>query len=234
MSSSARADKEGRKVFLGGLSFDAREDDLRADFRKFGDIEDLQLPYGEGGKHKGFAFITYFKAEDAQDACREHHQQTYLGREITCKVVVPRDRGGDDGGDRGGGGGRDYGRDGGRPDNLSREMSDKLDEWVAAKRRRDYETSDRLRAEMKDAGFNPETYRPKPAGGGYGGGGSGGGDRYDDRRGGDRYDDRDRYRQRSPSPDRRRDDRYDDRRGGDRDRYRQRSYSPDRRRGDRY
>ena len=39
---------------------------------------------------------------------------------------------------------------------LSKEMEDKLEQWVAAKRQRDFETSDRIRAEMKDAGVNPE------------------------------------------------------------------------------
>ena len=235
-SASALADEEGRKIFLGGLSFDARDDDLRADFGKFGELEDVQLPMGDMGKHKGFAFITYFKADDALVACKEHHQQPYMGREITAKVVVPR---GERGGGGGGGGGR-YGDDQGLPP-LSEEMKDKLEQWVNAKRQRDFETSDRLRAEMKDAGVNPEEYRPRPGnggggygGGGYGGGGYGGGGgryddrgggRYDDRRGGDRYDDRrggDRYddrRQRSYSPDRRRDDRRDDRGRGRDDRY---------------
>ena len=59
------------------------------------------------------------------------------------------------GGGGGGGGGR------GLPP-MSAEMNDKLDAWVAAKRERDFETSDRLRAEMKDAGVNPEEYRPAP------------------------------------------------------------------------
>eukprot|EP00325_Prymnesiales_sp_UTEX-LB-985_P025687 CAMPEP_0174715988 /NCGR_PEP_ID=MMETSP1094-20130205/22722_1 /TAXON_ID=156173 /ORGANISM="Chrysochromulina brevifilum, Strain UTEX LB 985" /LENGTH=296 /DNA_ID=CAMNT_0015915657 /DNA_START=40 /DNA_END=932 /DNA_ORIENTATION=- len=168
-SASALADDEGRKVFLGGLSFDAREDDLRSDFGKYGELEHVQLPMGEGGKHKGFAFITYCKADDAREACKENHQKSYFGREISARVVAPREgRGGDRGGDRDGGG-RDLPQ-------LPQEMKDKLDEWVAAKRQRDFETSDRLRAEMKEAGFNPETYRPPPPkpGGGYGGGGYGG------------------------------------------------------------
>eukprot|EP00966_Prymnesium_polylepis_P145928 3371011-Prymnesium_polylepis.1 len=192
-SASALADEEGRKVFIGGLSFDAREEDLKTDFGKYGELEDVQLPWGEGGKHKGFAFITYRKADDANYAAKEHHQREYLGREISAKVVVPREQrggGGRGGGDRYGdeGGGR-----GGLPQ-LPREMEDKLEAWVAAKRQRDFETSDRLRAEMKEAGFNPEAYRPPPGkgdggygggggGGGYGGGGYGGG-------GGGRYDDR--------------------------------------------
>ena len=62
---------------------------------------------------------------------------------------------------------------------LSKEMEDKVEEWVAAKRQRDFETSDRIRDELKDQGVNPEEYRPPPGrgggGGGYGGGGYGGG-----------------------------------------------------------
>ena len=202
MNASALADEEGRKLFIGGLSFDAREDDLRNDFGKFGDLEDLQLPYVDG-KHKGFAFLTYYKAEDAQAASKEHHQREYFGREISARVVVPRDQRGDRGGDRGDrGGGRSL-------PPISRELEEKLDEWVAAKRKRDFETSDRLRSELQDAGVTPEEYRPKPGYQGGGGGGYGGGDRYGDR-GGDRYGDRggDRYGDRGG-------DRYGDR-GGDR------------------
>ena len=51
MSASAVADEEGRKVFLGGLSYDANEKDLRNDFGKYGEMEDLQFPM-DGGKHK--------------------------------------------------------------------------------------------------------------------------------------------------------------------------------------
>ena len=40
MSSSAAADSEGRKLFLGGLPFDVNEDDLRTDMSKFGELED--------------------------------------------------------------------------------------------------------------------------------------------------------------------------------------------------
>jgi RNA recognition motif-containing protein len=136
MSASALADEQGRKIFLGGLSFDAREGDLRSDFSKYGELEDVQLPMGDGGKHKGFAFLTYVKAEDAQEACKVHHQQQYLGREISAKIVVPRS---DRGGDRGGGGGR------GNLPALTREQEDKLEDWVQAKRRRDFEAADRLR-----------------------------------------------------------------------------------------
>ena len=220
---STRADEEGRKIFLGGLSFNTRDSDLREDFGKYGELEDVQLPMGYDGKHKGFAFITYTKSEDAGFACKEHHQRTYMDREISCKIVVPRAE--RDGGDRGGSR-RGYGPP--LPP-LNPELTEKLEEWVQAKRRRDFATADALRSEMQAAGVNPEELRPKPGFGGKGDGSKGGGygDRYDDRRGG--YDDRrgggDRYddRGRSDRYDVRREDRYDDRR---------RSYSPDRRRRD--
>ena len=76
MSASAAADSEGRKLFLGGLPFDATEDDLRADFGKFGDLEDVQLPFdNHTNKHKGFAFITFRDAADCAAASKEHHAQ---------------------------------------------------------------------------------------------------------------------------------------------------------------
>ena len=167
MSASALADEEGRKVFLGGLSFDVRDDDLRNDFGKFGELEHVDLPMGDAGRHKGFGFITYVNAADAQEAAKEYHQQSYMNREISAKIVVPRDSGG--GGGRGG------------DSNLSPEMADLLEQWVTAKRSRDFETSDRIRAQMKEAGVNPENLRPAPGNGGggrYGGGGGGG--RYGD------------------------------------------------------
>jgi len=101
---SAMADEEGRKVFLGGLTYDASENDLRTDFGKYGEMEDVQMPMGEGGKHKGFAFLTFRSADDAAYACKPHHQRNYMGREISAKIVVPRSErsggGGAVGGDR--------------------------------------------------------------------------------------------------------------------------------------
>ena len=90
MGSSADADREGRKLFLGGLAYEANEDDLRTDFGRYGDLEDVQLPMGDMGKHKGFAFLTYRSPEDASYAAKEHHQREYKGREISAKIVVPR------------------------------------------------------------------------------------------------------------------------------------------------
>eukprot|EP00746_Dinoflagellata_sp_MGD_P072351 gnl/MRDRNA2_/MRDRNA2_29370_c0_seq2.p2 gnl/MRDRNA2_/MRDRNA2_29370_c0~~gnl/MRDRNA2_/MRDRNA2_29370_c0_seq2.p2 ORF type:complete len:196 (+),score=54.19 gnl/MRDRNA2_/MRDRNA2_29370_c0_seq2:102-689(+) len=97
------------------------------------------------------------------------------------------------GGGKGGGGGR--GRD--RGGDVDPEMEEKLDAWVAAKRQRDFETADRIRAELKDMGLNnPEELRPPPGKGKNKGGGGGGGRRDSRDRGrgggGGRRDSRDR------------------------------------------
>ena len=66
------------------------------------------------------------------------------------------------------------------------EMDRRLDEWVAAKRKKDFATADRLREELRRAGVDPDKARPRDladsdrmAGyggrGGWGGGGGGGG-----------------------------------------------------------
>ena len=90
MQRSKDADHDGRKLFLGGLPFECTEEDLRSDFGKFGEIEDLQFP-NDGGRHKGFAFITYRDAADCSDASKEHHQRPYRGaKDISARIVVPR------------------------------------------------------------------------------------------------------------------------------------------------
>jgi RNA recognition motif-containing protein len=209
MSASAAADSEGRKLFLGGLPFDASEDDLRADFGKFGDLEDVQLPFDSiSGRHKGFAFITFRDAGDCSAASKQHHAQEYRGREISARVVVPRSERGPDQ-SRGGGG-------------------EKPGDWPCPRCGANVFAS-------KTACY--KCGEPKPRGGGGYGGDRGGydrrDDRYDDRR--RDYDRRDdRYDDRRRDYDRR-DDRYEDRGRGrdydDRRRDRDRDDSRERGRG---
>ena len=79
------ADSEGRKIFLGGLPFEAAEDDLRHDFEKFGRIEDVHLPRDkETDRPRGFAFITYSEALDAQDAAKDMHACALRSRLLLC------------------------------------------------------------------------------------------------------------------------------------------------------
>lgn len=178
-SASAAADQEGRKLFLGGLTFDLVEQDLREDFSKFGELEDVQLPF-DNGKHKGFAFITFRDAGDCSAASKEYHQRQYRGREISARVVVPRS---DPNHPRGNGG-------------------EKPGDWPCPSCGANVFAS-------KNACFKCGEPKPRSMGGGGGRyDDRRRDDRYDDRRRDDRYDDRYDDRRRDDSRDRdRRDDR---------------------------
>ena len=67
-------DGEGRKIFVGGLPFSVDEEGIRADFGKFGPIEDVYLPRDrESDRPRGFGFVTFKDARDAEDAAKDMH-----------------------------------------------------------------------------------------------------------------------------------------------------------------
>ena len=73
MSGSGRPadDGEGRKVFVGGIPFGVDQHNVREDFGKYGEIEDVYLPQDrETGKLRGFGFVTFRDSRDANDAAK--------------------------------------------------------------------------------------------------------------------------------------------------------------------
>ena len=107
----------GNKIFVGGLNWDATDDDLRETFGECGAITDAVVVNDrDTGRSRGFGFVTYSSDEEAKAAVEKFDGQDFMGRKLTVNVARPReDRG--DGGGRGGGGYRDRGDRGGRRDN---------------------------------------------------------------------------------------------------------------------
>ena len=123
-----------KKLFIGNLSWNLTLDDLRAEFSKFGTVEDAVILMDKFQRSKGFGFVTMSSEEEAQAAIEGLNGVELDGRQIAVNVAQPprpRDdrrtggyqdrRGGDRGGDRGGyrGGSSSYGRSndrGGRRD----------------------------------------------------------------------------------------------------------------------
>ena len=67
-------DGEGRKVFVGGIPFGVEKRDIEEDFSKFGPIEDVYLPMDrETRKLRGFGFVTFVDARDANEAVSAMH-----------------------------------------------------------------------------------------------------------------------------------------------------------------
>tara|TARA_B100001029_G_scaffold7962_2_gene5580 strand:+ start:462 stop:845 length:384 start_codon:yes stop_codon:yes gene_type:complete len=110
----------GTKVFVGGLSWDATDDDLKQLFGECGTVSDgVILQDRETGRSRGFGFVTFASDDEAKAAIEKFHDFEFMGRKLTVNEARPReDRGGGGGGGYGGGGGRGGygggGRGGGR------------------------------------------------------------------------------------------------------------------------
>ncbi|RKF56162.1 Nucleolar protein 13 [Erysiphe neolycopersici] len=60
-----------KRIFLGNLSFDTTEEDLKEHFKKCGTIKSLKIAtFEDSGKCKGFAWIVFEEFQAARDAVR--------------------------------------------------------------------------------------------------------------------------------------------------------------------
>jgi len=114
-------------IYVGNLSFDASEDDVRGAFATFGTVESVKMIMDrETGRPRGFAFVTMTESDEAKTAIESLNGSELLGRELRVREATPRPerprggggggggyRGGGGGGYRGGGGGGGYGGGGG-------------------------------------------------------------------------------------------------------------------------
>jgi RNA recognition motif-containing protein len=112
----------GTRLFVGNLSYQTTEDDLRQLFAGVANVSSVTVvTERDSGRSKGFAFVEMASPEDAQKAINELNGQNLHDRTIRIDMARPReDRGGGGGGGgfggprRGGGGGG--GRGGGGRD----------------------------------------------------------------------------------------------------------------------
>ena len=94
------------KLYVGNLSFDSTEADLRDLFGQYGTVESVAvITDRETGRARGFAFVEMSQSSEAQDAIRALDGNDFAGRNI--KVNEAQDRRGGGGGGGGGGGRRD-------------------------------------------------------------------------------------------------------------------------------
>ena len=98
------------KLYVGNLSYDTSEEDLRKSFEEFGTVESVAVVTDKyTGQSRGFAFVEMSTKEQAQ-AAKSGLNGAQLGeRALKVDEASPRpDRGSRDSGGRGGfGGGRD-------------------------------------------------------------------------------------------------------------------------------
>ncbi len=106
-----------KKVYVGNLSFNATEDQVRDLFAEYGDVQSIAMINDrDTGRFRGFAFV---EMEDsaANAAIKALNGKEVDGRELSVNEARPREErsggGGFGGGNRGGGGGYGGGNRGG-------------------------------------------------------------------------------------------------------------------------
>ncbi|XP_068664066.1 serine/arginine-rich SC35-like splicing factor SCL28 isoform X2 [Aristolochia californica] len=71
-------------LLVRNISLDARQEDLRKPFERFGPVKDVYLPKNYyTGEPRGFGFVKFRNAEDAAEAKQQMNHQIIGGREIS-------------------------------------------------------------------------------------------------------------------------------------------------------
>jgi RNA recognition motif-containing protein len=105
-------------IYVGNLSFEASEDDLRGLFAPFGQVTSVSLIKDKfTGQSRGFAFVEMPNMSEGQKAIQGLNGKEFKTRALTVNAARPREErpsgGGGGFGDRrgggGGGGGGGYG-----------------------------------------------------------------------------------------------------------------------------
>lgn len=80
------------RLFVGNLSYQTGENDLQDYFAQVGAIKSVNLMMDKvTGKSRGFAFVEFNTAEEAQKAIEQFHNKDFQGRAITVNVARPRE-----------------------------------------------------------------------------------------------------------------------------------------------
>lgn len=94
-------------IYVGNLSYDTAEDDLRQAFEQYGEIVSVNVIKDKfSGQSRGFAFVEMATKEAGEAAISGLNGAELHSRELTVNEARPRaERGGGGGRDRRGGGG---------------------------------------------------------------------------------------------------------------------------------
>ncbi len=95
------------KIYVGNLSFDVTEEELRQEFASFGEVTSVSIPTDKySGRPRGFAFVEMPSVSEGQAAITGLNGKTLKERTLNINTARPRSesKGGWSHGDRRGGG----------------------------------------------------------------------------------------------------------------------------------
>jgi RNA recognition motif-containing protein len=102
-------------IYVGNLSYEVKEEDLRHVFAEYGTVKNVQLPIDrETGRVRGFGFVEMESDAEETAAIEALDNAEWMGRSLKVNKAKPKTDGGSSGGRRGnysgggGGGSRSY------------------------------------------------------------------------------------------------------------------------------
>jgi len=79
------------KIYIGNLSHDATEPQLRDSFEKFGEVSSLDIAKDKGsGKPRGFAFVEMLSDESAQNAISGLNDTELNGKQLKVSRALTK------------------------------------------------------------------------------------------------------------------------------------------------
>jgi len=79
-------------IFVGNLSFETTDDELRAEFAQYGELSSVNILRDRmTNRSRGFAFVEMPNNEEAQNAITALNGKTINGRQINAAEARPRE-----------------------------------------------------------------------------------------------------------------------------------------------
>jgi cold-inducible RNA-binding protein len=80
------------RLFVGNLSYQTMENDLQDYFSQAGVVTSVNLMLDKfTGKSRGFAFVEYSTADEANKAVEQFHNKEFQGRALTVNIARPKE-----------------------------------------------------------------------------------------------------------------------------------------------
>ena len=80
------------RLFVGNLSYQTMENDLQDYFAQAGAVTSVNLMLDKmTGKSRGFAFVEFASADEANKAIEQFHNKEFQGRPLTVNIARPRE-----------------------------------------------------------------------------------------------------------------------------------------------
>ena len=100
-----------KNIFVGNLSFNSSEQDIRALFEAHGTVDRVNIVTDrDSGQPRGFAFVEMSDNSEGDRAIAANNGHELGGRALNVNEARPKGEGGGGGNRGGGGGGGGYGR----------------------------------------------------------------------------------------------------------------------------